>query len=60
MFKSFQVGEKYSAQLRFEASNFTNTPQFGSPNSRVGNPNYGISSIALNPRNLQLGIKFIF
>jgi hypothetical protein len=59
-YKSFQFGEKYSAQFRFEAFNFTNTPQFGAPNTRVGNRNYGIISSAGTPRNLQLGIKFIF
>ena len=59
-FKSFQFGEKYSAQFRFEAFNFTNTPQFGSPVANVGHRNFGIISGAANPRNLQLGIKFIF
>ena len=59
-YKSFQFGEKYSAQFRFEAFNFTNTPQFGAPNTRVGNANFGLISSAGNPRNLQLGIKFIF
>ena len=59
-YKSFQFGEKYSAQFRFEAFNFTNTPQFGAPNTRVGNRNYGIITSAATPRNLQLGIKFIF
>lgn len=59
-YKSFKFGEKYSAQFRFEAFNFTNTPQWFSPNTQVGHPNFGIISGAANPRNLQLGIKFIF
>ena len=39
--KQFRFGEKYSAQLRLEAFNVTNTPQFGIPNTRVGNRNLG-------------------
>ena len=59
-YKSFQFGEKYSAQFRVEAFNFTNTPNFNAPNTRVGNANYGVIGGAGRPRNLQLGIKFIF
>ena len=59
-YKSFKFTEKYSAQFRLEAFNFTNTPQFNAPNTRVGNPNFGIISGTGRPRNLQLGIKFIF
>ena len=59
-YKSFQFSEKYSAQFRFEAFNFTNTPQFNAPNARVGNANFGVINGAGTPRNLQLGFKFIF
>ena len=59
-YKSFQFTEKYSAQFRLEAFNFTNTPQFNAPNTRVGNANFGIISGTGRPRNLQIGIKFIF
>ena len=59
-YKSFQFSEKYSAQFRLEAFNFTNTPQFNSPTSNVGNNNFGIVTGAGTPRNLQLGFKFIF
>ena len=59
-YKHFKFTEKYSAQLRIEAFNFTNTPQFNFPNVQVGNRNYGIISGAGNPRNLQIGLKFLF
>jgi len=59
-YKSFRFSEKYSAQFRLEAFNFTNTPQFNAPNTTVGNRNFGRITGAANPRNLQLGLKFIF
>ena len=60
MCKSFRYSEKLSGQFRFEAFNFTNTPQFNAPNARVGDPNFGIISSAARSRNLQLGFKLIF
>ncbi len=62
-YKSFRFGEKYAAQFRLEAFNFTNTPNFGNPNVQVGNRNFGVVSGTqrfVGPRNLQIGLKFIF
>ena len=59
-FKNFRFGEKYAAQLRIESFNFTNTPNFGNPNTAFGNRNFGIIGSAFNPRNMQIGLKFIF
>ena len=59
-FKAFRFTEKYSAQFRFEAFNFTNAVNLTTPNQTVGNRNFGTISGAAQPRILQFGFKFIF
>ena len=64
-YKSFRFTEKYAAQVRIEAFNFTNTPQWGNPaaawnSAQADGGNFGRIGSAANPRNLQFGIKFIF
>ena len=68
MFKSFPLGkEGWNLQLRFEAFNVFNiqnleTPGVGSANSiRVGNASMGkITDLALQPRQLQFGLRLVF
>ncbi len=60
VYKSFAVREGMRFQFRAEAFNAMNTPQFGVPNAQVGNPAFGSIGGADRPRNLQLGLKFIF
>ncbi len=61
LFKSFSIMEKIKAQFRLEALNAMNTPLFRSPETRVGNANFGkITSQANFPRMLQLGLRFSF
>ncbi|MFB3902135.1 MAG: carboxypeptidase regulatory-like domain-containing protein [Acidobacteriota bacterium] len=61
LYKDFRITNERRLQVRVEAFNLFNTPQFGAPNAIVGNSNFGkISSIDGRPRNLQIGLKFIF
>jgi hypothetical protein len=60
VYKEFSMRERFRIQFRVEAFNVSNTPRFGVPNTQVGNPNFGIISGADRPRNLQLGLKFLF
>jgi hypothetical protein len=48
-------------QFRAEFYNVTNTPQFSNPNTTVTSATFGtITSTALNPRLIQLALKYIF
>jgi hypothetical protein len=61
VFKTFSIAEKLKAQFRAEALNVMNTPLFRSPETRVGNANFGkVTSQANFPRMLQLGVRFFF
>ena len=39
---------------------FTNTPQFGRPNTNVGTPAVGRITVADEPRRIQFGLKYVF
>jgi hypothetical protein len=60
IYKQFAIREDIRLQFRAEAFNATNTPQFGIPNTQVGNAIFGIINSAERPRNLQLGLKLLF
>ncbi len=55
------LGDRGRAEFRAEAFNLFNTPQFGSPNSALGNPAFGtIGGTARSNRQMQLGLRVIF
>ena len=59
--KEFVVREQTHFELRAEAFNILNHPQFGLPNASIGNPQAGmITSTVGNPRQLQMGLRFQF
>jgi hypothetical protein len=58
--KSFPVGEHKRFELRGEAYNLTNTPQFTSPNTNVSNATFGELTGAQYERNVQVALKFYF
>jgi hypothetical protein len=59
--KTFRLPfEGHSVQFRAEAFNATNTPNFGNPNTAIGNPNAGRIISAEDPRRIQFALKYLF
>ena len=59
-YKNISLREGVLAQFRFEAFQFTNTPRFSTPGHTLGTADFGRITAARTPRNLQLGVKFLF
>jgi hypothetical protein len=47
-------------ELRAEVFNLLNTPPFGAPAGVLGGANFGTITSALDPRVVQLALKFLF
>lgn len=62
LFKEFVAHERYRFQLRFEAFNTTNTVWFNPPGTAIATTTFGVTtpSQANDPRNIQIGAKFLF
>ncbi|MFN3321873.1 MAG: hypothetical protein ACK5AZ_00130 [Bryobacteraceae bacterium] len=52
--------EGHEVQFRFESFNFTNTANFGRPNTTVGAPAAGLITNADDPRRIQFALKYVF
>jgi outer membrane receptor protein involved in Fe transport len=56
--KTVLIVRELEAQIRVEAFNIDNTPQFAPPNTSFGNANFGVVNAQQNqPRAIQFGIK---
>ena len=61
LFKDFQINENHKVQFRWEAFNFTNSPQFNGPSRALGAADFGrIGSTAVNNREMQFALKYMF
>ena len=57
-FGFMKAGREWAAQLRMEAYNLTNTPQFDEPQRNLSSPSFGRITTALNDgRVLQLALR---
>jgi len=54
------VGAGRAIEARAEVFNLLNTPNFGAPAGILGAANFGTTTSALDPRVVQLALKFIF
>jgi len=55
--KNFQITERWRAQLRWEAFNALNTPEFDLPNQSLGGGGFGLVTGAGSRRIMQMGLK---
>ena len=59
--RSFTVGEAHTINFRAEAFNVMNHPRFGNPGSAMNNTStFGVINTALDPRIMQLALKYTF
>jgi hypothetical protein len=58
--KIFRVAEKADVELRADAFNLFNTPEFSNPDTNIGDPNFGQISNTADPRIIQLALHLKF
>jgi hypothetical protein len=61
LIKNVRIARGHSLQLRLEAFNVTNHPNWGNPNTTLVSSSFGrITSTRTNMRELQIGVKYLF
>jgi outer membrane receptor protein involved in Fe transport len=60
LIRRLAVRSGLSIEVRGEVFNLLNTPNLGAPNAVQGAANFGTVTTALDPRVIQLALKFIF
>ena len=60
LLKNTRLSERMNLQLRLEAFNLFNTPNFNLPDNFLGSPAFGQILSARDPRHLQFGAKLLF
>jgi hypothetical protein len=60
LLKNTRLGERMNLQLRLEAFNLFNHPNFNLPDNFLGSPTFGQILSARDPRHLQFGAKLLF
>ena len=60
LIKNTSLSERINLQLRAEAFNLFNHPNFNLPDNFLGSPTFGQITSARDPRHLQFGLKFVF
>jgi len=60
LYKSFALTERAHFELRFESFNTFNHTEFNNFNNSLGASQFGQITSTQDPRNLELGGKFVF
>ena len=58
--KNWMLTEQLRLEYRLEMFNFTNTPNFGTPNGTLNNAQVARITSAADPRRIQMGMKIVF